>query len=184
MRGVLNGEDRPSADCQDFNAWAQRQVERLSPDLVVVSTTGASRVWLDGAVVSDDAQVRRELRRGFAELFADLAPLADRVSLLVDVPGRTSRPPQCLSARNASLERCLDEPTARRAAASRLSAEEARRAGVEVVPTEQWLCADGACPAVVGDMVVQRDTGHLTTVYARHLADALGRRLGGLRQGR
>ena len=184
VRGVLNGEDRPSADCQDFNAWAQRQVERLSPDLVVVSTTGASRVWLDGAVVSDDAQVRRELRRGFAELFADLAPLADRVSLLVDVPGRTSRPPQCLSARNASLERCLDEPTARRAAASRLSAEEARRAGVEVVRTEQWLCADGACPAVVGDMVVQRDTGHLTTVYARHLADALGRRLGGLRQGR
>jgi hypothetical protein len=26
-------------------------------------------------------------------------------------------------------------------------------------------------------MVVQRDTGHLTTVYARHLAGALGREL-------
>jgi peptidoglycan/LPS O-acetylase OafA/YrhL len=177
VRGVLAGEDRPDLGCQDFNAWAERQVRRLSPDLVVVSTTGAARVWLDGEVVSDPELVDRAVRRGFTELFADLRPLARRVSLLVDVPSRTSRPPECLSARDATLASCLDEPTSRRAAASRISIAAARRARVDVVRTEPWLCADGQCPAVVGDMVVQRDTGHLTTVYARHLADALGREL-------
>ncbi len=179
VAGVLNGEDGPDEDCADFNAWAERQVERLEPDLVVVSTTGASRVWLDGEVVSDREQVGGAVRQGFARLFRDLTPLAERVTLLVDVPGRTTRPPQCLSAKDATLEACLDEPTARRAETSRVSARVARRQGVDVVRTEQWLCADGVCPAVVGDMVVQRDTGHLTTVYARHLADALRREIGG-----
>jgi peptidoglycan/LPS O-acetylase OafA/YrhL len=177
VRGVLSGEDRPDDACRDFNAWAERQVRRLTPDLVVVSTTGASRVWLDGEVVSDPARVDRAVQQGFTRLFADLRPLARRVALLVDVPSRTSRPPQCLSAQDATLGTCLDEPTGRRAATSRMSIEVARNARADVVQTEQWLCADGQCPAVVGDMIVQRDTGHLTTVYARHLAEALGREL-------
>lgn len=178
VSGVLQGEDGPYEECDDFNAWAMEQLERLDPDLVVVSTTGASRIWLDGEVVSAQATIDRELRRGFAELFDDIAPLTRRTTLLVDVPSRSTRPPECLSRRDAGLAACLDRPTARRAAASALSVEVARRAGVGVVRTEQWLCADGECPAVVGDMVVQRDTGHLTTVYSRHLADALGRELG------
>ena len=178
VEGVLKGEDGPFAECADFNEWAMEQVERLDPDLVVVSTTAASRIWLDGEVVSDQATIDREVRRGFRELFTDLAPHTRRTTLLVDVPSRSTRPAECLSRRDATLAACLDAPTARRAAASATSVEVARRAGVDVVRTEQWLCADGQCPAVVGDMVVQRDTGHLTTVYSRHLAGALGRRLG------
>jgi peptidoglycan/LPS O-acetylase OafA/YrhL len=177
VAGVLQGEEGPFEECADFNEWAMDQLERLEPDLVVVSATGASRVWLDGEVSSDQATIDRELRRGFAELFEDIAPLARRTTLLVDVPSRSTRPPECLSRRDATLAACLDRPTARRSSASALSAEVARRAGVDVVRTEQWLCADGQCPAVVGDMVVQRDTGHLTTVYSRHLAEALGREL-------
>ncbi len=68
-------------------------------------------------------------------------------------PTTTTRAPRCRSDRRATLRRCLAEPTERR------------------------LCADGQWPVVVGDMVVQRDTGHLTTVYARHLAEPLARAL-------
>jgi len=177
LRGVLKGEERPDDDCRDFNEWAERQVRRLNPELLVVSTTGASRVWQDGQVVSETEEVERAQREGFDQLFADVVPLADRVALLVDVPSRSTRPPRCLSERKASLKRCLDQPTERRARASQISAQAARQAGVQVVPTAQWLCADGQCPAVVGDMVVQRDTAHLTTVYARHLADPLAKAL-------
>ncbi|GAA1479023.1 acyltransferase family protein [Nocardioides aestuarii] len=183
VEGVLKGEDGPFEECADFNAWAMDQLEQLDPDLVVVSTTAASRLWVDGAVVSDQPTIDDEVRRGFRDLFADLAPLTRRTTLLVDVPSRTTRPAECLSRRDATLAACLEEPTARRAAASATSIDVARRAGVDVVRTEQWVCADGQCPAVVGDMVVQRDTGHLTTVYSRHLAGALGKRLGLDRRG-
>ncbi len=177
VEGVLKGSDGPYEECADFNAWAMREMRQIDPDLVVVSTTAASRIWLDGEVVSDQETLDREVQRGFASLFSDLRPLADRVTLLADVPSRSTRPPECLSRRDATLRACIDEPTARRAAATDTSIRVARRAGVDVIRTEQWLCADGQCPAVVGDMVVQRDTGHLTTVYARHLAEALGRKL-------
>jgi len=178
VRAVLNGQERPDDECRDFNGWVMDQLRELDPDLLVVSTTGASRVWADGQVVSDNDAVDQALRRGFTQLFAEVRPLADEVSLVMDVPSRSTRPPQCLGNPDTKLAACLDKPTANRARASRISAEAARGAGVDVVPTEQWLCSDGVCPAVVGDMVAMRDTGHLTTEYAEHLSDALGRRLG------
>ena len=53
-----------------------------------------------------------------------------------------------------------------------------------MVPTRQWFCDDGRCPAVVADMVAQRDEGHVTTTYARSLTTPLGRALGLLPEAR
>jgi hypothetical protein len=47
-----------------------------------------------------------------------------------------------------------------------------------------WFGEDGRCPAVVADMVPQRDEGHVTTTYARSLATPLGRALGLLPEAR
>ena len=41
---VAAGEDEAWAECLEFNAWAEDQVRRLEPDLVVVSTAPSPRV--------------------------------------------------------------------------------------------------------------------------------------------
>ena len=41
-----------------------------------------------------------------------------------------------------------------------------------------WLCWDGSCPAVIGDVLPYRDRGHLTTVYSAALSDELAKALG------
>ena len=35
--------------------------------------------------------------------------------------------------------------------------------------TRSWFCYQGTCPMVVGNTIVYRDAGHVTTEYARML---------------
>jgi hypothetical protein len=59
-----------------------------------------------------------------------------------------------------------------------LSVEAADEAGTDVVDPTKWLCWDGSCPTVIGDVLPYRDRGHLTTVYAASLSDELSKALG------
>ena len=43
--------------------------------------------------------------------------------------------------------------------------------------TRQWFCSGGTCPMVVGNMIVFRDTHHISDTYARHLAPAVSHSL-------
>ncbi|GAA1912194.1 acyltransferase family protein [Nocardioides hwasunensis] len=180
---VRGGQDSPWQGCLDFNAWAEDQMRELAPDLVIVSTSGTPNVEVDGEVVRDTDGVVAELGDGFARLFDDLAPIAGRVVLLEDVPRRRLSPERCLPERDSDLGTCLSGTTNRADAIARLSIEKAEDAGVDVVPTRQWFCDDGKCPAVIKDMVPQRDEGHVTTTYARWLSTPLGRALGLLPSG-
>ncbi|WP_165355082.1 acyltransferase family protein [Nocardioides oleivorans] len=175
---VRGGQDEPWRGCLEFNDWAEDRVRELAPDLVVVSTSGAPNVEVDGEIVRDTEGVVAELGDGMARLLDDLAPLTDRLVLLEDVPRRTTSPERCLPRLDSDLGDCLSGTTRRADAVSRVSIEAAGAAGVEVVRTRQWFCDAGRCPAVVRDMVPQRDEGHVTTTYARWLATPLGRALG------
>ncbi len=59
-----------------------------------------------------------------------------------------------------------------------LSVEAADQTGTDVVDPTKWICWDGACPTVIGDVLPYRDRGHLTTVYAASLSDELTKALG------
>jgi peptidoglycan/LPS O-acetylase OafA/YrhL len=39
--------------------------------------------------------------------------------------------------------------------------------------TQQWFCASGKCPVVIGNMIAFRDTNHMSDTYSRHLAPAV-----------
>ena len=174
---VLPGEGEPWDECQEFNTWAQRQIERLRPDLVVVSTSGAPGLMIDDRVVRGGADLVNELGAGFGRLFDDLGPHTKRLVLLTDVPKRTNVPHQCLSRADTDLKACLSGTDARVDAIAAASAQAAREAGVRVVQTRKWFCVEDRCPAVIGNYIPMRDEGHITTVYARSLAEPLGKAL-------
>jgi hypothetical protein len=47
-------------------------------------------------------------------------------------------------------------------------------AGGYYVPTAPWVCANGSCPVIAGNMLMYRDDNHLTNTYVRWLAPAVG----------
>ena len=54
----------------------------------------------------------------------------------------------------------------------------ARLPGIETVDATDRFCLQDLCPAVVGDVLVYRNSGHVTASYMKTLRRWLERRLG------
>lgn len=151
--------------CADFQAWALEQVADLDPALAVI----ANNAYL-GAI--RDTQMD-----GLAWEIEQLQASADRVVLLGNMPQLPRMPSICLSARDVELSDCLMRSSPLRARLQRQFGEVAVEQGAEYVDARRWFCADGWCPAVIGNFIPMRDKDHPTVEYAEHLTQSLTRAL-------
>nr|WP_316932029.1 acyltransferase family protein [Nocardioides marmotae] len=170
--------DEPFDECTSFNRWAQKRVEKLQPDLVVIAGSAPRGIVVDEEVVKDRDRILPAMERGFADLVADVQPHAERVAVLGDAPKREREPADCLGRRGATLEDCLDRPSEAARRVTLAARDAAREAGADFVDTQRWFCAGGVCPAVIGATITMRDLGHVTTAYSEQLAEPIGRALG------
>ena len=166
--------NRPYTECEPWRRSALERIRQLRPDLVVV----ASITNYPGLLTGDPADPRRVWTDAWDRLLTGLRADAGRVAVMGDTPMLGGDPLDCLSTHGTAVDACL-EPAGRvlrdpqwRAAVL----EAARRAGATVVDPVPWLCA-ARCPLVVGDLLVYRDTDHLTSAYAEALHPVLERAL-------
>ncbi len=166
-------------ECDEFRDWALDQVAALDPDLVVVASSGPNPVLYDdeGNRVPKDG-IDDAAREGYVDLFTRLSTTARRAVLLRDVPKSEDLPDECLTKKGNDLGDCAFTPLPASVNDADLSVDAAAETGTEVVDPTKWLCWDGTCPTVIGDVLPYRDRGHLTTVYAAALADELTEALG------
>ena len=173
--------DEPNAPCSAFRDWAFDQVETLRPDVTVLASAPPSRdvYTADGsAVAPDDPRRPALMQQAWATTFARLAPYTDDLRLIRDVPRADVAPGTCLSDGDPDLGDCLFSPDAAAEVDADASVRAATAAGVATVDPRPWLCWQGRCAAVVGDVIPYIDRSHLTAVYADLLGESLGRRLG------
>ena len=94
------------------------------------------------------------------------------------VLGPTPKPPfdvpSCVSAHLNDVQACAT-PLAQAVNVQGRRAEEtvAERAGARYADVTRWMCFDGSCPAIVGNLLVYRDDNHLTTGYAAWLTSVI-----------
>jgi peptidoglycan/LPS O-acetylase OafA/YrhL len=170
----------PWADCDDFREWAFSEVERLRPDLTVVTSASPGTVFAPSgrAVAIDDPTRAPLMDQGWTTTFERLAPATDDLRLIRDVPRSDFQPGPCLATEGADLGDCVFTPDADHEAEAFTSVRAADTAGVRWIDPRPWLCSAGTCAAVVGDVVPYIDGNHLTAVYTDLLGESLGRRLG------
>jgi len=169
--------EKPDTDCTYFHEWSQEQIEELRPDVVLMSTDTQDRyVREDGSYVDDSRDIAEMIEQGMRERIESLVPLTDRVVVLGDVP-RLMFDPSMITDRGVTLADGLSAPMPRSMLMRRAVKAATKGTPAEYVETKQWFCAEDLCPVVVGDLITHRDRGHMTLEYARHLTDALGRKL-------
>jgi peptidoglycan/LPS O-acetylase OafA/YrhL len=167
-------EKRTYPECDQWNAAALDRIGRERPDLVIVSNSVFASFDIDGhQVASVDAP--DEWNAALGRTLAEVRDRAGHVVLLGDTPhSKTADPAACLSAHQSNALACAT-PLPSATAPGRLEAEQAvaSAAGVAFIDPTAWLCPSVPCPAIIGDLLIYRDGGHMTRTFSTALAPYL-----------
>jgi hypothetical protein len=161
---------REYTECTAFHRSALARIRRLHPSLVVVGSSFNYRP------AHPEADLSAQWRAAWDRTFAQLSAGGARVAAIADTPYMGGSVPECLAepANAGHAAHCT------RSLRSTVRGPEQRAiflAHAGVIDPTAWFCTD-ACPAVIGNLLVYRDSNHMTTTYALALAPLLGARLG------
>jgi peptidoglycan/LPS O-acetylase OafA/YrhL len=174
----LIADVRYRKNCDAWRENALRRVDKLKPELVVLSTSTLDRfrVKRDGEELSrGDSQPH--LVDGLTRVLERLKATGARVTVIRDQARAPSIPAECVAEHPKNLRKCDFEPGRRDEWA--FDRDAAKRAKVRLIDPMPILCPDDRCPVVIGDALVYRDTYHLTATFSRTLAPWLEKRLPG-----
>jgi hypothetical protein len=172
---------RVYSECAEWRRAVIERLERLGPDLVVVTNSrGFSLAAADGSGPADVDDQSDLWREGMVRTLDALVPTARHVVVLADTPAATVDVPECISGHRASILDCstpVDQAimpewvdAARSAAAA---------AGAAFIDPSPWICPSDPCPPVVAGILVYRDRSHMTATFAEalssHLEETLSR---------
>jgi peptidoglycan/LPS O-acetylase OafA/YrhL len=161
--------DRDYPECAAWRADALRRIARERPALVVTTSTLGYTVMEHGQRLGADATTRA-LAAGYRPTLLALRRLVPRVAVLVDTPRPPWDVPDCVSKRPLELRRCAFRRPLAVARARVVAAGAEHVPGVRVIDATGEFCLRQLCPAVIGNVLVYRETGHITASYAATLA--------------
>lgn len=174
---TVSYQQRPYERC---TVWNRTMMTILTasdrPDLVVTSN---SQYLVHGVSPADNAH---SLRGGFRRSWKRIVNAGAKVATLLDTPRPGMDIADCVSANENKLTKCavprsqaVNETAVYRDAAAKVP-------DVAVIDLNDAICPTDVCAAVIGGVLVYRDSNHLTDTYARTLGPRLQHRLGPLAQ--
>jgi peptidoglycan/LPS O-acetylase OafA/YrhL len=165
---------RAYTECTAFHRSALARIAELKPALVVIGSSFNYRP------ATPEADLAAQWTAAWDRTFTQLGTGGTRIVAIADTPYMSGSVPQCLATPaneehigncTRSLRTVLRGPVQRRAFLAYAGSGRAT-----IVNPITWFCTD-RCPAVVGNVLVYRDSNHMTTTYSAALAPLLGARL-------
>ena len=162
-------------ECDAWREHALRRIEREERPALVLATGSAHHQVLDGARRLGTGAGVRALADGWGPVLRRLRAAAGSVVVTVDPPRVTFDVPDCVSEHPRALSRCAFDRGPAVARAQAVAGAARAVPGVRVLDPADLLCLADVCPSVIGDVLVYRNSGHLTASFAATLGPWLGR---------
>jgi peptidoglycan/LPS O-acetylase OafA/YrhL len=168
---LADGSEYPQ--CSEFQSFAEDQVLKNKPDLVVVTGWHGQVIDRLASGATGPAAIT-EWKAGLTNSVKTFASAAKQVVVLAGPPtGRNlqecatplSKPADCVAPVPGEYKTFSD---GERAAVTALGQKM-----VKYVPVQDWFCAADRCPPFIGANPVYVDGGHLTTTTAKAIAPLL-----------
>ena len=171
--GSLSG---PYPECDEWRENSLARIEASKPNLVVVSSASYYHAEADGEKVGGIPS-RPLLIAGYEQTLRRLVATGAQVVVMVDIPRAPFNVSDCVSENLDSLTECA------------FPVEEAVKElrfdtpAVEAVPEvdsieiQEVMCPDDVCRAVIGNVLVYRETNHITATFSETLDDYIEERL-------
>lgn len=167
---------RAYTECVDWRKQALDKIDEIDPDMILTSSLTKYHVMENGETLGHDASTDA-FESGYAKTFERLRSTGARVFLMHEAPHPPREMPDCVSQHLKDLRSCTFSQKKGLGYAA-VGAEAAKKTdGVKVIDPTPKLCQHGECPAVIGNVLVYRNAGHLTATYVRTLDHWLGKQL-------
>lgn len=175
---VADPNGQPATACAEWYANVRAKLTgRDRPTLLV--TTNLRHTPVDRGRTLTGKRADEALSAAMRRTWSGLADAGLRTVVLRDTPVMTFVGAACAAEHSQRLTRCTrDRKPALAAGVGAIQAEAARKLdGVTLVDLNDAICPADKCAAVIGNVLVYRDSHHLTATYARTLGPRLGARL-------
>jgi hypothetical protein len=167
---------REYPECDRWREHALQRIDRERPAMVV--TTGSARYTVvTGGERLDRRASQAALAVGYEPTLERLGAAAAEVIVLRDTPRPPIYVPDCVADAMDDLRRCAFARSAALDVPDPITVAARGVPGTRVIDPTGQFCAGTLCPAVIGDVLVYRNSGHVTATYTATMAPWLGRRL-------
>ena len=149
--------------CAAWRARTLRRIAALNPTVVVLAGADFEALNVGAAGYANGAVATvRTLQR----------TTTAKIVYLEDTPYPDYSVPDCVAAHLDDVKACnlpMSRAYSRPAVHQAINQALRKLGGVTLVNPADWICADRACPAVVGNLLVFRDTSHLSVEFSEWL---------------
>ncbi|NYD76874.1 peptidoglycan/LPS O-acetylase OafA/YrhL [Arthrobacter cupressi] len=153
-------------DCNDFNKASAAYVLEHKPDAVF---TVASLTHVE-APFETEVPGYLEGIKPFADAGIDVVGIRDNPRFAINMP-------ECVQKKGPDSPDCNTPLAESLAASSPLDDYRGKVKGLYLMDMSDFICAEGVCPAVVGNVYVYKDENHLTRTYVETMIPMFERRL-------
>lgn len=160
---TLYRRGREYTECTAWNEEVRAELLSDPPDLAII--TGRNQKLGDGSAVD----YSEALADDYASRWVELEAAGVRVVALADTPAASEDLRECVNEHRDDLDSCAFSPRDN-GHAIRIAAAIAE---VTFWDMNRWICPLEECPAVIGNVLVFRDAGHLSATYALTMAPQL-----------
>lgn len=157
--------------------WRKESIKKIltiKPYLILVAgTRGFVTVDLQGKVLGG-AEATTQWTVGIHKTLTQLKSASMHVIMIMDTPVSIYDPKVCLSESAKSTLACATPVS--KALSTSWQVEEMKIATtnkIGLIDPSLWVCPTAPCPAVIGNVLVYLDAGHMTATYASLLAPVL-----------
>jgi peptidoglycan/LPS O-acetylase OafA/YrhL len=158
--------DRAYPECSTWNENVVARLNEIRPNVTIV---GNSKYVAAANPADNNANAKAA---GIARM---IGRLPGKVILMNDTPRSAYDVPACLSANMSDIRACATPKRRALSGHGVLERKVAQLAGIALIDLAGRICVDSPCPAVVDNMIVYRDSHHLTATFSRALGPDLQR---------
>ena len=172
--GVLVSRDgEPYDECLKWNRAVVDEIARIEPDLLFTS----SSVMGSPYEKEEGEDSRRVMARGMVELWDEVNEAGVPVLAVRDTPRVGDDVLECLATNTADPAPCDRAVTEAMKTSDPQELAVANAQDAWLIDLTDRFCVGGTCSTVIGNVLVYRDSHHITQTYSRLLAEDLEARM-------
>jgi peptidoglycan/LPS O-acetylase OafA/YrhL/capsular polysaccharide biosynthesis protein len=167
---TFNSHGLPWTACTDWNREVTRVIIAERPHLVITSELGdLYKTFKNGRLLSGP-QSQEQVIEGYTNAWRPLTAAGLSVVALAETPHPLFDIPSCVSENLRHLSTCAGPRSEMIHASTAQEIAVHRTPGVAYLDLNDIVCPTSRCAAVVGGVMVYRDSDHISATYARTAA--------------